>query len=102
MALHCVFCSPPLLSQIAGLLGLDHRSRAALEAAVRLPVEEFRRWPALVTHRRGFAYAEPFVRLRARALPGAWAPIARRGRLITSLTARAVCASLRPIPLSGL
>ena len=65
MASYAVFSSPPLLSQLAGFLGLDHRSRSALEASFRFPVREFRRWPVLVVARRGFHYSEPYVRLRA-------------------------------------
>ena len=67
MALFAVLHSPPLLSHVAAYLGLDHRSRASLEAAVRLPLREFRQWPALVFCRRAFHYSEPYVRLRARA-----------------------------------
>ena len=67
MALNAVFSSPPLLSQLAGFLGLDHRSRSALEASCRFPVWEFRRWPVSVVARRGFYHSVPYACLRARA-----------------------------------
>ena len=67
MALFAVLHSPPFLSHVAVFLGLDHRSRASLEAAVRLPRWEFRRWPFLVFGRRSFHHVEPYVRLRARS-----------------------------------
>ena len=67
MALHAVFSSPPLLSQLAGFLGYDHRSRSALESALRLPIWEFRRWPVSVVARRGYYHSEPYACLRARA-----------------------------------
>ena len=67
MAFHAVLSSPPLLSQLAGFLGYDHRSRSALEASCRLPLWEFRRWPVAVVARRGFLHSEPYACQRARA-----------------------------------
>ena len=65
-SLCCASLSPAPL-HVAAYLGLDHRSRASLEAAVRFPRREFRQWPALVLSRRAFHYSAPYVRLRARA-----------------------------------